>query len=167
MWASPRLAAGVAGHPQPVADIDDVADVLTAEAARTRLCDRVGAARVWLRCGQVMAGTLAGRADIEGTLSLATTDIGVLVIPEHAVVCIIGGRPGLRDEHARSDRLTSRLREAWVSARPIRLLVRDGGWLAGPVDWVAADHVVIGGSVPTAVPYAAVDAWLLGLGTPA
>lgn len=142
--------------------MDDVADVLAAEAARSRLCDRVGSARVWLRCGQVLAGTLAGREAIEGALTLNSGDVGRLEIPLDAVVCVIGGRPGLRDESARPVRLTARLREAWSSGHPIRILLRDGGWQAGPISWVGGDHVVIGGAVPTAVPYASVDAWLLG-----
>jgi hypothetical protein len=141
-------------------DLDDAADVLAAEAARSRLGDRTGPARVWLRCGQVLAGVLGGAPPVEDALAL-TTDLGVVVVPTRAVVCVIGGQPGLRDEADRPGRLSRGLREAWSAAGSVRVLLRDGGWVAGPVTWVGADHAVLGGTEPVAVPFAAADAWLL------
>lgn len=141
-------------------DFDDVPDLLAAEAARSRLADRTGPARVWLRCGQVLSGVLGGERPVEDALVL-TTDLGPVLVPTHAVVCILGGQPGLRDEAQRLERLSRRLREVWSAAGSVRVLLRDGGWVAGPVTWVGADHAVVGGSETTAVPYAAAEAWRL------
>lgn len=145
-------------------DRDGAAEVLAAEAARSRLGDRAGPARVWLRCGQVLSGVLGGAPPAEDAL-LLRTDLGEIVVPEHALVCVIGGRPGLRDEDGRPPRLSQLLREAWTAGGSVRVLVRDGGWVAGPVAWVGADHAVLDGAEPIAVPFAAADAWVLPAGS--
>ncbi len=94
-----EAAAGVQASVD--ADLRDEAyEVFVAEAARCRLVDRVGAARVTLRCGVTLEGVLAPDCDdaLDGHLVLRRADAGVLHVPVSAVLQVTGSGPALRAE---------------------------------------------------------------------
>jgi len=157
------------------ADVDaelreDAYEVFVAEAARGRIVDRVGAARVVLRSGVSIEGRLVTDPDsrIEDHVVLQRSGRELLV-PLGAVVTIIGSRPGLRPDlapdrpAALTPRITMRLREGWQSGDRVRVLTLVGQWIGGVIVHVGADHVDIDddGTVVTVLLRAA-DAWELG-----
>lgn len=145
---------------------DEAYEVFVAEAARCRLVDRAGPARVALRCGVTLEGELVAAADdaVAEHLVLVAGDGGRRLIPVGAIVSMTGSRPGLRpeaDQRARS--LASSLREAWSSDELIRALDSAGRWTVGRMAFVGADHVELRhGDIRTVVPMAAVEAWQVG-----
>jgi len=160
------LEAGAAA--QAAADTElrlDAFEVYQAEAARSRLADRIGWATVTLLCGAVLVGEV-GRGQSpapEGTLLVRRSDGSVLVVPVNAVAGVVGSSAGLRDEGERPVSLASLLRECWATQAPVRLLLPDGQWTAGIIVFVGADHVELHQEDQNvAIPYAAVQAWNLG-----
>jgi hypothetical protein len=155
-----ELAAGVQSSLD--ADLrDDAYEVFVAEVSRCRLVDRVGRARVLLRCGATVEGDLAPQGDgsVDDHLLVRTGD-GDLLVPTTAIAAMSGSRTALRGEGAPVRTLASWLREAWAADGRVRLLDGTGRWLAGRIDMVGADHVELDlDGVPTVVPCASVDAW--------
>lgn len=145
---------------------DEAYEVYVAEATRCRLVDRVGAARVSLRCGVALEGELDPECEdaIDEHLALQAEDGSRRHIPVSAIVAVTGSRPGLRPEGARPPRsLTSWLRESWSADEPIRLMDASGRWVVGRLDYVAADHVeIVLGAHRSVVPLACVQAWQRG-----
>lgn len=150
---------------------EDAYEVFLAEAARCRLLDRVGVARILLRSGVVIDGLLTAEEEpaLEGHLTVRTPAGREVLVLLAAVVTITGTSPGLRPEAesaARAlaaPRITARLREAWRSGEQVRALTSRGVWLTGVVTHVGADHVdvdVDGSCVTVALQSA--DAWELG-----
>ena len=141
-------------------------EVFVAEAARCRLIDRVGAARVALRCGVVLEGDLAPDSDDAVAEHLVLRGAGDVtrLVPVSAVVSVRGSRPGLRPEGDGTARsLTSWLREAWSADDPVRLIDSSGTQVVGSIGFVGADHVEIAdGEVRLVVPLASVEAWQRG-----
>jgi hypothetical protein len=157
-----EAAAGVQASVD--ADLREEAyEVFVAEAARCRLVDRVGAARVALRCGVTLEGVLAPDGDgaLDGHLALRRADAVVLHVPVSAVLRITGSDPGLRAEDGRLPRsLASWLRECWAAGDEIRLIDGSGRWVAGRLVYVGADHVeVAAGADRAVVPVQCVEAW--------
>lgn len=159
-----------------LADMDadlraDAYEVFLAEAARSRLTDRQGEARLRVRSGETIVGTLVTDEDsrVEGHLVVRSPGGRESLVPEAAVVSLVGSRPGLRADDVSGrrttvpSRLTSRLREAWLAGGRVRVLVRDGRWLDGEVVCVGADFADIAcdGSVAT-VPLRSADVWQVG-----
>jgi hypothetical protein len=159
------LEAGAAA--QAAADTElrlDAFEVYQAEAARSRLADRIGWATVALRCGTVLVGDLGGSSAHapDGMLVLRRSDKAVLVVPVWAIVDISGSSAGLRDETARPLSFSALLRDCWTEQAQVRLL-RDGHWVGGTIVFVGSDHVElhqVDGTV--AIPFASVQAWDLG-----
>lgn len=140
---------------------DDAYEVFVAEVSRCRLVDRVGRARVLLRCGATVEGDLVPQGDgaVDDHL-LVHTDDGDLLVPTAAIAAMSGSRTALRIEGVRARTLASWLREAWAADGRVRLLDGTGRWLAGRVDLVGADHVELDlDGALTVVPCASVDAW--------
>jgi hypothetical protein len=144
----------------------DAYEVFVAEAARCRLVDRVGDARVTLGCGVVIQGELAPDAGeaVDEHLVLHGAGGVVRLVPVSAVVSVRGSRAGLRAEGDRVPRsLTSWLREAWSAEEPLRLLDGSGRWTVGRLCFVGADHIELDdGEDPTVVPLTTVEAWQRG-----
>lgn len=143
----------------------EAVEVYVAEAARCRLPDRRGAARVTLRCGVVLAGALEPDASPDACLSLVSDTGATVLVPVTAVLTVTGSRAALRDEGPTGHRsLTSCLREAWQSGTRVRVLVGSGTWIGGVIRLVGADHVEIdtdGADAAVVLPLAAVEAWVL------
>ena len=171
MVGDPQLTPGPPGTPgeqlwheaaagvQASVDADlreEAYEVFVAEAARCRLVDRVGAARVTLRCGVTLEGVLAPDcADaLDGHLALRRADAGVLHVAVSAVLQVTGSSPALRVEEGRLPRsLASWLRECWSAGAVIRLIDGSGRQVAGRLAYVGADHVeVADGAGRTVVP---------------
>lgn len=145
---------------------DEAYEVFVAEAARCRLADRAGPARVTLRCGVVLGGELEPQTDdaVDEHLVLVGADGGTRLVRAAAVVSLTGSRPSLRPEGDRVPRsLTSWLRETWSTDEVIRLLDGSGRWAVGRLGFVGADHVELAhGENRTLVPLTAVEAWQRG-----
>jgi hypothetical protein len=141
-------------------------EVFVAEAARCRLVDRVGSARVSLGCGVVLEGELApdSRDAVADHLVLRGAGDVIRLVPVSSVVSIRGSLPGLRTDGDRATRsLTSWLREAWSTDQPMRLVDVAGTRVVGRLGFVGADHVeLVDGEVRTVVPLASVEAWERG-----
>ena len=145
---------------------DEAHEVFVAEAARCRMADRVGRARVSLRCGVTLDGELAPDSDdaIEDHLVM-TDEAGVsLLVPVAAIAAMTGSRPALRPEgQGRTRSLASWLRELWSTDEPIRLVDGSGRWVVGRLRYVGADHVeVVSGESARVVPLVSVEAWRRG-----
>jgi hypothetical protein len=138
---------------------DEAYEVFVAEAARSRLQDRVGSVRLLLRCGVTLAGLLGGDEAIDGHVRLAEATGWRIVVPVGAIATISGGRPGLGSASA-GRTITSWLREAWESGERIGVLIAGGQWRGGRLAYVARDYVdlVVHEAVVT-VPLASVEAW--------
>jgi hypothetical protein len=145
---------------------EEAYEVFVAEAARSRLVDRVGRARLVLRCGAVVTGELEPMARVPaGVIALRDGARDLLLVPVYAVLLSSGSRPGLRSEQESRPTLTATLREAWSLATPVRVLLADGRWVSGTVGFVGADHLdMCGPDGPVSVPFASVEAWSLGDG---
>lgn len=145
---------------------DEAYEVFVAEAARCRLVDRAGPARVVLRCGVTLVGELApDHADaVDEHLLLLGADGGGRLVPVGAIMSLTGSRPGLRPEADQRPRsLASWLREVWASDEPIRCLDGKGRWTAGRLGYVGADHVeLVHDDTRTVLPSTAVEAWERG-----
>ena len=145
---------------------EEAYEVFVAEAARCRLVDRAGSARVVLRCGVTLAGELApDHSDaVDEHLVLLGADGASRLIPVAAIVSLMGSHPGLRSEaHQRPRSLASWLREIWASDEPIRCLDGAGGWTAGRLGYVGADHVeLVHDDTRAVLPLTAVEAWQRG-----
>lgn len=141
---------------------DDAYEVFVAEASRCRLVDRVGHARLLLRCGATIEGDLvpSGEASVNDHVLLRSGE-GELLVPTAVIVAMAGSRPALRSEADREARtLASWLREVWSDDAGVRLLDCTGRWITGRVDLVGADHIELAhDAVLTVVPYSAVEAW--------
>ncbi|MEI6362768.1 MAG: hypothetical protein WCP95_11595 [Actinomycetes bacterium] len=162
VWLEAAAAA------QEAADTElrlDAFEVYQAEAARSRLTDRIGWATVTLHCGTVLVGEV-GRGQSpapEGTLLVRRSDSSVIVVPVSAVAGVVGSSAGLRDEGELPVSLASVLRECWATRASVRLLLPEGQWTAGTIVFVGADHVELHREDENvAIPYAAVQAWNLG-----
>ena len=141
---------------------EEAYEVFLAEAARCRLADRVGAAAWQLRSGVMIRGRQA-HAAVEGHLALTTEDGSDLLVSVAAVVIVTGGSPALRREGTVGQTLSSCLREAWGEGRTIRVLLTDGAWRTGELDFVGADHVTLRAEdALVTVPLVAAEAWQLG-----
>lgn len=146
---------------------EDAFELFMAEAARMRLTERAGDARVALRSGAVLTGELsAPGADAVGRhLHLVDSAGRSVLVSVDAVTAIIGASAALREEStghlARS--LASRLRECWAAGSRLRVLLCDGRWIEGGIVLVASDHLelIVGGD-RWVVPFAASEAWDLG-----
>jgi hypothetical protein len=145
---------------------EEAYEVFVAEAARCRLVDRVGRARVALRCGVALEGELEPDSDdgIDEHLALRGADGRSLHVPVSAIVALTGSRPTLRVEGERRPRsLTSWLRECWSADGSIRLIDGSGRWVVGRLDFVGADHVEVAhGTGLIVVPVRCVEAWQRG-----
>ncbi len=141
---------------------DDAAEVFVAEAARVRLADRHGPARLVLRSGTVLSGVLRGDGEVVmGVLQLDDDDRYALV-RRTACLRIVGSTPTLRPDGSgpRPRTLASVLRDWWSAADAVRVLCADGTWLDGPLRMVGNDHAVLeAGGVPIVLPFDGVDAW--------
>jgi hypothetical protein len=141
-------------------------EVFVAEAARCRLVDRAGAARVALRCGVVLEGELDPDSDEAVAEHLVLRGAGdvIRLVPLSAVVSVRESGRGLRPEGDGAPRsLTSWLREAWSADDPVRLIDGSGSPVVGRLGFVGADHVeIVDGDVRTVVPLASVEAWQRG-----
>jgi hypothetical protein len=137
-------------------------EVFMAEAARSRLEDRVGMARILLRCGTWVEGRLGGGERVAGHLVLAGIDDRECVVPIGAVANLLGAAPALRVEGAPGDpTVTSWLREVVVAGEVMRVLDCSGRWWAGPIAFVGADHVDIDDAEHrVTLPVSSVEAWV-------
>jgi hypothetical protein len=142
---------------------EEAYEVFVAEASRCRLTDRTGPIRVALRCGRVMTGVVAADADrTAGTIAIRVESGALLLLPHEAILHVRGTRPGLRDEVRSHPSLASLLRETWSLGTSTRLLLADGRWMGGILEFVGGDHVDLctaDGSV--SIPFHAVEAWSL------
>ncbi len=142
-------------------------EVFMAEAARVRLHERSGPARVHLRSGAVIAGELASPADgaVEGHVLLVDDQGRHLLIPVASLSALVGASTALRDEsrRGRPRSLSSCLRDCWAAGERLRVLLEDGRWIDGVIALVAADHVelTVGGE-RWVIPFAAGQAWDVG-----
>ena len=135
-----RLAALAAAEEQ-----DEVAERIRIEAGRLTLTDRLRPAlghEIGLRC--LGAGQLRGRLDGVGAdcVQLSEPSAAVALVPLTAVVAVSGlSRWSAADESALGRRLGFRsvLRGLGRDRVPVRLVLADGGSLAGTVDRVGAD----------------------------
>lgn len=146
----------------------DAFELFMAEAARVRMTERTGPARVELRSGAVIVGALVPPdADaVERHLLVVDRAGRRLLVFVDAVTALVGASAALRDESsARPVRtLASRLRECWTSGSRLRVMMRDGRWIDGAIALVAADHVeLIVSGERWVVPFRAAEAWDLGL----
>jgi len=145
---------------------DEAHEVFVAEAARCRLVDRAGPARVLLRCGVTLDGELtpAGEDAVHEHLVLRRPGAGSWLIPVPAVLSVRGSRPGLRPEGDRAPRsLTSWLRETWSADEQLCLIDATGTWLVGRLEYVGADHVeLVHAGTRTVVPMSSVEMWQRG-----
>ncbi|MDO8309905.1 MAG: hypothetical protein Q7V58_16330 [Actinomycetota bacterium] len=152
--------------PSPAGDHElraDAYEVFMAEAARVRLVDRSGPARVVLRCGVTLSGALVppNGQEVSGTLDLLTDGRRVLVAAG-AVVALVGPSAGLRDESGsrRPRTLAAWLRECWSAGTRVSALLPDGTWAEGEVVLVAADHVELARQAERwVVPFVSAEAW--------
>lgn len=139
----------------------DAFEVFMAEAARMRIQDRIGRARIVLRCGVWLDGDIAGDDVIVGHLCLRERSGRRLVVPVSSITTATGSRPGRREDGAERT-VSSWLREAWAAGDRLQLLTRDGRWIAGRLAHVGADHVdLVGEPDAVTVPFTAVDAYHL------
>lgn len=153
-------------NPTPAADTDlraDAFDLFMAEAARVRLVDRCGPARVVLRCGLTVSGELVPPIgqEVSGTLDLLAGGRRVLVAAG-AVVALVGAPAGLRDESGsrRPRTLAAWLRDCWSAGTRVSALLPDGTWAEGEVVLVAADHVELARNKERwIVPFVSAEAW--------
>jgi hypothetical protein len=160
-----EAAAGVQASVD--ADLREEAfEVFVAEAARCRLVDRVGTARVTLRSGVTVEGVLVPGCDdaLDGHLALRRADGGVLHVTVPSVLQVTGSGPALRVEDGRLPRsLASWLRECWSAGEVIRLIDGSGRWATGRLAYVGADHVELAdGADRAVVPVQCVEAWQCG-----
>ncbi len=146
---------------------DDAFELYMAEASRLRIRDRSGTARIRLRCGVSVLGTMGASisiGEVDGCLSLDATG-RVLLVAVGSIVAIHGGTTRLRDESAvRGSRtVTSLLREYWSTGARVRALLGDGRWIDGVIVLVASDHVelLVAEDIWT-IPLAGIEAWDLG-----
>lgn len=163
IWA--EAAAGVQ------ADVDadvraEAFEVYMAEAARMRIHDRRGPARLTLRCGAVLIGDLAGDGpgSIAGMIEMREASGRRLLVGEAAIMTLTGTAAVLHDEAVRRLRptLSARLRETWQLGGLVRVLLADGRWVAGDIVQVGADHVELAeGGESVVIPFGAVEAWSL------
>lgn len=139
-------------------------EVFVAEASRCRFVDRKGSIRVALRCGLVVVGVVADGIDRPpGTMAVRDGAGALLLLPHEAVLQMSGSRPCLRDESDTAPTLAALLRESWSLAAPIRLLLADGRWIGGVIDFVGGDHLDLRtADGPLSIPFLAVEAWRLG-----
>jgi hypothetical protein len=142
---------------------EEAREVFVAEAARTRMIDRRGVARLLLRCGETLDGDLvpAGAEHVDGHLTVLTSADREVLVAESSIVSVTGSEPALRlESSARPRTLASWLREAWDLGVPVSGLTCRGVWVRGSIVRVGADHVDIGpvGDVVT-VPFTAIEAW--------
>jgi 3',5'-cyclic AMP phosphodiesterase CpdA len=141
-------------------------EVFVAEAARVRIEDRRGPARLVVRSGVVLTGDLAdaGQDALAGLLELLLDSGRRLLVPIDALVTMTGAPVRLQVDEPAGIRptLASRLREAWQLGEQVRVLLSDGRWLSGPIVLVGSDHVELGAGLQSAIiPFGAVDAWQL------
>jgi len=160
-----EAAAGVQSSVD--ADLRDEAyEVFVAEAARSRLVDRAGPARVSLRSGVVLDGELLPDSvdAVDGHLALVGADGRTRLVRVSAVVSLTGSRPSLRPEGDRAPRsFTSWLREIWSADEAIRVLDGSGSWAVGRLGFVGADHVELAhGESRTIIPLTSIEAWQRG-----
>jgi hypothetical protein len=124
--------------------------------------DRCGDVALTLRCGAIVRGHLASE-NVEDHLGITDDGGATMLVPVRALLVMTGGAPALRREGEVTATITSRLREVWSESRTIRVLLADGAWRQGEVDFVGADHVTLR-AVDTlvTVPMNAVEVWQLG-----
>lgn len=145
---------------------EDAFEFFVAEAARIRLVDRRGVARVIVRSGAVVTGELSPH-DVGDCLEMVDSSGHGLLVPVAAVSSIRGSRAALRDEAGptRPRSLASRLRECWSAGGRLRVLLHTGEWTEGVITLVAADHVeLVIADETCVVPYSAVEVWDVGRG---
>lgn len=143
----------------------DAYELFMAEAARMRLVERSGPARVILRSGVALSGQLVppdGPNAVHGLIDLLARDGRRLRVPAEAVVALVGASAALRDEGSSGPprSIASLLREIWATRGRARTLLRDAGWIEGAIVLVGADHVELESAGERwVVPFAAVDVW--------
>ena len=164
MHDADRLLSEAAALVQADHDADlrsEAREVFLAEAARCRLADRHGRGQVLLRCGVLLDGEWCPQERIAGFVTLLGLDGRRQLAAEQAIVLVTGTRSALRVESTgREATLGQWLREAWDDGDILRALDARGGWHAGPVAFVGADHVVIETDTgAVALPTGTVQAW--------
>ena len=141
---------------------EEAYEVFVAEASRCRMTDRCGDVAATLRCGVTVKGRMLPEW-MDGHLAMRTDAGAELLVPTAAVVVILGGAPSLRREGEIAATIGSALRESWSGGRTIRVLLADGAWRQGEVDFVGADHVTLRiVDMLVTIPMVAVEAWQLG-----
>lgn len=135
-------------------------DLYTVEASRSRLEDRVGDARILLRCGISFDGRIAPER-VAGHLVIDRPGGLRVVVPVPAIVTVVGSVPGMRAEgEPEPPGIGSWLREAWAAGDVVHALDGAGVWWVGPLAFVGADHVEVdvrGRRV--LLPWATVESW--------
>jgi hypothetical protein len=164
MHDADRLLSDAAALVQAEHDADlrsDAREVFLAEAARCRLADRQGRGQVLLRCGVRLDGEWCPHERIVGCVTLLGPDGRRQLVAEEAIVLVTGTRSALRVEATGREATLGRwLREAWDDGDILRALDASGGWHAGPVAFVGADHVAIETDMGAVVlPTGTVQAW--------
>ena len=142
-------------------------EVFMAEAARVRLHERCGPARVHMRSGTVIAGELASPADgaVEGHVLLVDDEGRHMLLPVASVSAVVGASVALRDESTRrrARSFASCLRDCWAAGERLRVLLEDGRWIDGVIALVASDHVELSvGDERWVIPFVAGQAWDVG-----
>lgn len=155
------------------ADLDGEAvaeahELYLAEAARTRLAERIGRVQVSLRSGRDVRGTVVDEPQVAGHLALRGVDGACALVAEHAIRSMTGSAIRLRREdvaHSAARGLPARslaswLREVWQADAAVQVIDLAGESHAGRVVFVGADHLEITARDESIVlPFAAVDLW--------
>lgn len=122
--------------------VEEAYEVYVAEAARTRLTDREGAAHLRLRSGSLLEGDVVADEPIADHLRVLLTTGDVAVVPVTGLVAVRGTRPFLRREGSDgSCTLSSWLRSCWLGGVRMRAITVDGLAWSGAIAEVGADHV--------------------------
>lgn len=144
--------------------LDEAYEVYVAEAARTRVVDRDGAAHVRLRSGAAVDGVLVHDDPIAGHLSLRLPTGERAVVPVTGLVAMRGTRRRLRPESTGEDSrsLASWLRDCWSSGARLRVRTADAGTWSGILTDVGADHVGLRDAAGEdwVLPVSSVEAWI-------
>ncbi len=150
--------------------VEEAHEVFLAEAARTRLLDRRGTARIALRGGGEVRGVIVEEPHVLGHVALRDPDGTTSLVALDAIGFLTGSEVRLRPETGASATasavgdagctLASWLREEWQRGSVLHVLDRSGSRWAGRATFVGADHAEL--DCPTGLvvlPYAAVDCW--------
>lgn len=144
--------------------VEEAYEVYVAEAARTRLTDREGAAHLRLRSGSLLEGDVVADEPIAEHLRVLLATGEVAIVPVTGLVAVRGTRPMLRAEESDgSSTLSSWLRSCWLGGVRMRATTVDGLAWTGTIAEVGADYVSLVDDAGEfwLLPVASVECWIV------